>query len=185
MPSSTALLSVFHRFCWDMAADSAPFWEKLGNKSYSCLHAEAHGKILAHFHLNSIEKNGKEEDALRHMWSGFFFLPSVSWRFETDVNCFHGDNHVSFIQSQTINISFNTWFLSLYNNLPAGTQIHTNPGESNHRLASLLWEGNLSYTKILTRCWQELSVSNYAELKDEKSALKPGTVFSRPKGTTY
>lgn len=129
------LSSVFHRFCWDMAADSAPFWEKLGNKSYSCLHAEAHGKILAHFHLNRIEKNGQEGDAFRYMWSGFFFLPLISWRFETDANRFLGDNHLSCIQSQRVNISFNTWFLS--SNLPAGTQIHNNPGKTNHSLASL------------------------------------------------
>lgn len=49
MPSSTAFLSVFHRFCWDTEADILPSWEKLGNKSYFCLHVEAHGKILAHF----------------------------------------------------------------------------------------------------------------------------------------
>lgn len=102
MPSSTALLSVFHGFCWDTPADSAPFWEKLGNKSYSCLHVEAHGKILAHFILNRIQKNGKEGDAFRLMESGS--PPSVSWCFQTDyssdVKRFQGDENVSIISMQ-------------------------------------------------------------------------------------
>ena len=41
--------SMFHRFCLDRAGDSVPLWGILGNKSYSCLHVEAHGKVLAHF----------------------------------------------------------------------------------------------------------------------------------------
>lgn len=43
------LSSVFHRFCLDRAGDSDPLWGILGNKSHSCLHVEAHGKVLAHF----------------------------------------------------------------------------------------------------------------------------------------
>lgn len=41
--------SMFHRFYLDRSGDSFPLWGILGNKSNSCLHVEAHGKVLAHF----------------------------------------------------------------------------------------------------------------------------------------
>lgn len=52
--SSLLLFSMFHRFCVDRSWDSVPLWGTLGNKSNSCLHVEAHGKVLAHFSSRQI-----------------------------------------------------------------------------------------------------------------------------------
>lgn len=58
--------SMFHRFCLDRAGDSVPLWGILGNKSYSCLHVEAHGKVLAHFfhpdkYIHKMEESGPKK----------------------------------------------------------------------------------------------------------------------------
>lgn len=45
----------------DRAGDSVPLWCILGNKSYSCLHAEAHGRRMAQFTPRQIyPENGQK-----------------------------------------------------------------------------------------------------------------------------
>lgn len=69
---SSPLPSMFHRFCLDRAGDSVPLWGILGNKSYSCLQVEAHGKVLAHFsprqkYIHKMEESGPKSSIEVHL----------------------------------------------------------------------------------------------------------------------
>ena len=80
--------SMFHRFCLDRAGDSVPLWGILGNKSYSCLHVEAHGKVLAHFFTQTNistkwRKVGRKSSIEVHLnmcllWASQFFNTNYS-----------------------------------------------------------------------------------------------------------